>query len=184
MPNSNIIKSKKVRGKHSSPSTSGKQNLPSNFIEKKKGSGGGKVKDIIGIYNRGTKNMETYKGLWEDDILLAEITDYFEYCAEYDVKPAKVGLQLWLGISKSQYWEWENNPIKYGAKSNLIEQANCFMEIQYIGNIEKFPTGNIFLLKSSHKHQDKQDIQITSGNDVSKDEISDVVSKLGLDTSK
>ena len=57
------------------------------------------------------------------------------------------------------------------------------MELQYIGNIESHPTGNIFLLKSSHNHKDKQDIEITTGTDVSKDEINDVIGKLGLDKS-
>jgi len=110
-----------------------------------------------------------------------EIYQYFTYCTEVNLKPAKVGLRLWLGLSKSQYWEWETKPEKYTWKSNQINQANDFMELQYIGRLELYPTGNQFLLKAQHNYIDKQTVEVNTHNEISKDEISDVVNKLGLD---
>lgn len=176
---SKIVKRKKQPGKHSSPETSGVQNLPKSYIDRVTGTGGGLMKDIMEIYKRGQTNTQEYKGLWDEESLSAEIEEYFEFCAERDVKPAKAGLRLWLGVSKSRYWEWENEKGTY--KANLLSQASEFMEIQYIGRLESHPTGNIFLLKSSHGHSDRQDINITSGSNVNSEEIGDVVSKLGLD---
>src|SRR5699024_3906481 len=104
----------------------------------------------------------------------------FTYVVEKDIKPAKVGLRLWLGLSKSQYYDWETKPQVYGYKSNLIQMANDFMEMQYISQIESYPTGNIFLLKSSHQHVDKQEVNITNVAEVDRNNILDTVTKLGL----
>lgn len=173
-----IVKRKKEKGKHSSPETSGIQNLPKSQIDSLKGTGGGVVKEILEIYEKGRENSKEYKGLWDEESLARELHEYFIFCAEKDAKPSKAGIRLWLGISKSRYWEWENEAGTY--KANLLAQANDFMEIQYISKGEQYPTMNMFLLKSSHGHSDKQEIQIT-GTDVNKDEISDAIAKLGLD---
>ena len=54
------------------------------------------------------------------------------------------------------------------------------MEIEYIEKGEKYPTFNMFLLKSSHQHSDKQEIEVTN-KDVDSDNIDDIVKKMGLD---
>lgn len=174
-----MVKRKKEKGKHSSPETSGVQNLPQSYIDRVTGTGGESMKDILEIYNKGTSNSKEYKGLWDEESLERELKDYFTFCAEKQIKPAKAGVRLWLGLSKSRYWEWENEANTY--KANLLQQANEFMELQYIGNIEKYPTGNIFLLKSSHGHQDKQEIEVTNNHNASTDDITELVSKMGLD---
>ena len=126
-------KRKKQKGKHSSPETSGVQNLSEAYINRIKGSGGGVVKGILEIYKRGNLNSKEYKGLWDSESLERELMEYFEFCAENDIKPAKAGIRMWLGISKSRYWEWEQGN---DYKANLLEQASDFMELQYIGNLE------------------------------------------------
>ena len=172
-----LKKRKKKPGEHSSPEVSGIQNLPKHYIERVKGTGGGIMEHIMEIYKKGKVNSREYKGLWDEESLESEIFDYFEFCTEYDVKPAKAGLRLWLGLSKSQYWEWENNFTDY--KANLLREASDFMELQYLGKLEKHPTGNIFLLKAGHGYSDKQELEIHS-KDVSKEEIGDIVNKMGL----
>ena len=171
-------KRKKVAGEHSCPQTSGIQNLPEKYINRVTGTGGGLMENLNKIREHGFINREDYCGKWTEDTLNEEIGKYFNFCADKDVKPAKAGLRLWLGVSKSQYWEWEKNFTDF--KANLINEANDLMELEYISRVEKYPTGNMFLLKSSHNHSDKQEVEITS-KDVSQDEIGNIVSKMGLD---
>lgn len=171
-------KRKKVAGEHSSPQTSGIQNLPKKYIERVQGKGGGKMKDLKQIREHGFYNRQDYAGKWDAESLKREIDEYFNFCADRDVKPSKAGLRLWLGLSKSQYWEWETNNTDF--KSNLINEANDLMEIEYIEKGEKYPTFNMFLLKSSHNHSDKQEVEITS-KDINANEIADTISKMGLD---
>ena len=54
------------------------------------------------------------------------------------------------------------------------------MELEYISKVESYPTGNIFLLKSSHGHVDKSEVNITATTDVSQENILETVNKLGL----
>lgn len=176
-----VKKRKKKKGEHSSPETSGKQNLDAKYIERVKGTGGGKMDELLKIYEKGFANRRDYAGKWTDEDLEKEIHDYFKFTAKYDIKPAKAGLRMWLGLSKSQYWEWENNVNAHPLKSELMAQASSFIELQYIGRVEKYPTGNIFLLKSSHGHQDKQEIELHNKSEVDKGNIEDVISKLNLD---
>lgn len=176
---------KKKDGLHTSPKTAGVQNMSESYISKNKDkhADDGLMANIYDVYKQGTWARKEYKGLWEDDLLESSIMEYFKFCTERELKPAKAGLRLWLGISKSQYWEWETKPDKYGYKSNLLAQASDFMELQYIGRIESYPTGNIFLLKTSHQHIETSKMDVTTNGQAlqSTEEVKDLVSKLGLD---
>lgn len=184
-----MVKRIKKKGEHSSPETSGVQNMNQKYIKRNKLKNDEEVqtlKDIHGAYLHGIDNKkkidQEYKGKWTDELLQQEVLEYFEYCVETGMKPAKAGLRLWLGIARSTYEDWEKGDRKHGHKSGIIRMANEFMESQYISRLEKYPTGNIFLLKSSHGHSDRQQVEITGGKDVNKEDIADVVSKLGLDS--
>ena len=134
---------------------------------------------LMPIWEHGFKNREDYKGLWTEETLAHEVDEYFRYCFNNEVKVAKVGLQLWLGMSKAQYYEWASNP-KHGFKTDIIRQANDLIELSYMGRVESYPTGNIFLLKSLHGVNDTTKVEITN-NGASKEDVKDLVSKLGLD---
>lgn len=175
-----LKKTKKKRGRHSSPNTSGEQNLPKQYVEKNKGSGGGNMEVILMATQHGSDLRQEYKGLWTNELLEKEVFDYFQYCVTKDMKPSKASLRLWLGISRSTYYEWENNPAKHSNKSDILQMANDFMQVQYISRGEQYPTFNQFLLKASHDYSDKQDITITATSDVSQDNILDTITKLGL----
>ena len=172
-------KEKKKPGKHSKPKTSGVQNLPKEYMERVEGTGGGIMEDLIGIYEKGFANRRDYAGKWDEDSLESEVHDFFKYCAQFDVKPAKSGLRLWLGLSRSQYHEWETNTSSHPLKSDILDSAHSLMEMQYITKGESHPTMNMFLLKSGHGHSDKQEVQIT-GTQVDSDSIAESISKLGL----
>ena len=54
------------------------------------------------------------------------------------------------------------------------------MEIYLQSNIDKYPTGSIFLLKSSFGHRDISTVEVNS-TPTSAEDISETVKKLGLD---
>ena len=123
------------------------------------------------------------KSQWSDEQFKLAVDEYFDYIQQHNIKPSKAGLSLWLGCSKDTYHEWTHKKEKYPFKSEVLVNANLYMETSYINRGEKYPTFNTFLLKSSHGHIEQSKIDITTnGNDVtSADEVRGLVSKLGLD---
>lgn len=174
-----LKKRKKKPGEHSSPETAGVQNLSDSYIKRVENTGGGIMKDLLEIRNIGFKNREDYGGKWDAESLEYEIGKFFEFCAEKDIKPAKAGIRSWLGLSRSQYHEWETNTSSHPLKSDILGDAHNLIEMQYLGRGEKHPTFNMFLLKAGHGYSDKQELEIHS-KDVSKEEIGDIVNKMGL----
>jgi hypothetical protein len=175
---------RKNKGIHSSPATSGEQNMPPNYIEKNKDDTGTIAKKQP-LWERAFKNRQDYAGQWDEESLAKEVSDYFKYCYEYEVKPNKAGLRVWINLSRAQYYEWETKPEKYGFKSDIIRRANDLMEDSYIGRIESYPTGNIFLLKTAHGHVETSKMDVTTnGKFVDTEDVNDLVKKLGLDKEK
>lgn len=164
--------------RHSSPATAGAHNLPPGYHKEARRKDVNKImKRLLPISDRGRKNKQEYAGKWDEESLAHEVNEFFKYCAEFDVKPAKAGLRLWLDLSRSQYHAWETQATGY--KSDILEKAAAMIEMSYIGNIESHPTGNIFLLKSSHNHTDRSEIEVT-GQGVDKQDIRDQLIKAGL----
>lgn len=186
MGRSKINPANKEKGKHSSPETAGEKNMPKSYLNKNEGTmPEGEMANIYQVWNAGLHMRsirEDYKGQWDEDSLATYIDGYFQFCAKKDMKPSKVGLQLWLGVSKSQYWEWETKPEKHTFKTNLVLMANQVMEMQYVSRVEKYPAGNIFLLKSGYGYKDNPEVIVRhEGNSVeSKDELESSLKKLGL----
>lgn len=173
-----VYKSKNVQ---TQPHLAGEKNMTKAIVEKAKD----KVEDdlmasLIPVYDQAIKQRARGTN-WTEDELKREIRNYFTYCAEKYLKPSKSSLRIWLGCSRSQYHAWQSETAKYGAISDLINLANDIMETQYINRGEKYPTMNVFLLKSSHEHQDKQEVEISNKSEVDKGNIEDVISKLNLD---
>jgi hypothetical protein len=171
---------RKAKGIHSSPKTSGVQNMPDNWTETHKDDTGS-INASYGIWEHGLSiNRENYQGLWTEESLGLEISEYFKYCYEHECKPNKAGLCLWLNLSKQQFWEWENNPSKFGFKTELTRRANLMIEDGYVNRLESFPTGNIFLLKSSHGYAETTKVEVT-GTQTNTAEVADAIARLGLD---
>lgn len=138
------------------------------------------IAKYLPLYKQGTENQKRYKGNWSTEQLSKSICDYFEYCAEHELKTAKVGLQLWLGISRDQYHDWGTKPEKHGDKTDLITTANAVIEMSYVDRAEKYPTANLFLLKSGHGYKETVDVNVNSQN-ASKEDIGNAIANLGLD---
>lgn len=127
-------------------------------------------------------NLPDYGGLWTEDALRNAIADYFHFCDEEGLKPARAGLALFLGMSKQQLADWENFPERYGYKSVFCRQAIAIIETQYIQRAEKYPTANLFLLRSSHNHVETSKVDLETRNkDISENDVQNIIAKLGLD---
>lgn len=169
------------KGNQTCKEKAGEQNFTPEIIAKQKDPNpDGTMAALIPMMEIGFR----HRGFnWTCEELRDEIAKYFNYIMVTGLKPCKAGIRVWLGISRSQYFDWETKKEIYGGISDLINFANDIMENQYIGRAEKYPTANIFLLKTSHGHVEKSAVDITSnGKDIkSADEINDVITKLGLD---
>lgn len=163
---------------HTSPERAGKQNLKGMELPK---DDTGLMKKIFPAYLKGKENRQHYKGLWTPEALENEITDFFTYCMEVDIKPTVPLLTTWLGVSRVMFWEWRTKP-SHGDKFNIVNEAMAIMEAFLQGNMDKYPTGSIFLLKTTHGHVESSKLDITSnGNSISDPaEVKDAISKLGL----
>jgi len=170
---------RKAKGIHTSPEKAGIQNMPENYAETQIDELKTMSK-VLPMLEHKRHLLDTYKGKWTDELLEDEIDNYFQYCGEYELKPCKAGLRVWLGISSSQQFDWATKPEKYGRKSDLIRGAYDIMEITYVERGEKYPTMNMFLLKSSHGHAEAQTINVVSTG-TKPEEVADMVKNLGLD---
>ena len=165
-----------AKGIHTSPQKAGAKNMPPIMPKDEDGT----TYHAFQILLKGEDNKKAYKGLWDEASLKEQVLAYFEYCTSNDFRVSKVGLALWLGVSKAQYHEWENQPEKYSYKSDILEFAGKAIESTYMGRAEKYPTANIFFLKALHNVQETTKVEITN-TQIKPDEVQDMVSKLGLD---
>lgn len=176
----------RYKGVHTGRKTAGVQNMKPEIIanmrriRKDENQVGDKILEAM---QHGHGVDTNYPGGWDEDSLRQEIMAFFEWCAEREMKPTQPLLRLWLHVDKSTMWAWKNNPERYGYKSKLIKEALEALEAHLQSNIEKYPTGNIFLLKTSHGHVETSKLDITQSGEkaVSEAEIKDAVAKLGLD---
>lgn len=166
---------------HTNPSKAGVQNMPEDYIEKHSSpKNEGAMDGICEMLEISFKRPR--ETAWDRESLAREISEYFSYSEQHNLKPCKAGLRLWLAVSKSQYYDWETLPNKYGDVSVMINHANSAMELQYVKRSESYPTANLFLLETSHGHQKSSKLDINANTTVTTtQEILDVVSKLGLD---
>lgn len=171
---------RKARGVHTNPSKVGEHNFPPGYTDTRKDPDNS-LQFVLPIYHIGQKNRQDYKGLWDEENLTKAVNDYFQYCHDHKVKVSKVSLALYLGISKDQLWEWVAKPAKYGFKSEVAKAAFDLIESCYIERAEMYPTANLFLLRTSHGHVEKSQVEVNTSNSTSSEDIDEAIKKLGLD---
>jgi hypothetical protein len=171
---------RKSKGVHTSPLKAGEKNMPSNYPETHPDVGN-TMETLYPIWLKSFENRENYKGLWTEETLAEQLHEFFKYCFEKDVKPSKSALCLWLDISKAQFHDWQTKAEKHGFKTSLLKKASLLIETSYIGRIEKYPTGNIFLLKTSHDHVETSKVEVENKSvGVTTEDVNSVIEKLGL----
>lgn len=162
---------------HTRPDMAGPENIPQSHIEKNKESGDdGLMESLTELFSYADPRRPR-KSAWEPEQLFDTIQAYFKFCDEKNLKPTKGGLRLYIGVSRSQYYAWQTNSEVYGDVSNLINEANEIMENQYVNRGEKYPTFNMFLLKSKHGYEDKSTIEVKGGT---QEEVAERIKQLGL----
>ncbi len=159
---------------HTSPERAGEQNMENVKMAKDEL---GIMGNLVDIMKKGNENRQAYKGLWTDEALAEQLELFFIYCKDMDFKPTVPALITWLGISKSQFYEWRGNPGRYGDKSELLGRAMVVMESYLQSNIDKYPTGSIFLLKTTHGHAETQNIVVKGEKD---EDVAERIKQLGL----
>jgi hypothetical protein len=175
-------KSKNVQTK---PEKAGEQNMSESYIKKQTEKDDENVMGALSeLFTHAVETSKVKGTNWKEDDLIDYVNQYFQWTYKNNIKPAKAGLALYLGCSRETLYEWETNPQKYGAISDIIKKAFNVIESQYIQRSEKYPTANIFLLKTSHGHVEtsKVDINDSRQNTTNADEVNDIVKRLGLDS--
>jgi len=171
----------KSKNIHTTPAKSGRQNVSEEYIESHKVTDdNGLMGSLVDMWSIGIEKQKKPRvSAWDTDSLFREFLDYFAFCDEKGLKPTKTGLQLFSGISRSQYFSWETEPAKYGEISDIVAQANQMMENQYVNRGESNPTFNIFMLKAKHGYAETSNVNVTATN-VSADDVAESIKKLGL----
>ena len=168
---------------HTCPELAGEHNMPEDYIEKNKVSDNN-MTALAELFVLSGQMKEKRRGLnWTPEELQIEIQKYFNWSAENGIKPAISGLSLWIACGHDTLKTWASEPNKYGGVSEIARDAMRLIELQYVSRLEKYPTGNIFLLKTSHGHVETSKVDITSnGKEITNQEnVEDLVSRLGLD---
>lgn len=97
------------------------------------------------------------------------IIDYFQLCANYDLKPTIAGLGLCIGLDRRRLWEIkndvENRNLNIPTETrNIIKATYVSMEQlweSYMVNGKINPVSGIFLGKNNFGYKDVQDHVIT-----------------------
>ena len=174
------------KGIHTGPDKGGKKAFEEKGIEKGNYDDP-QMKHLVEILKTKTLRTNDYKGRWTEEEFRDAIIGYFDFISEREIKPSKASLQLWLGCSRSQYYDWETDKTgRFEYKTDLVNIANRLIEASYVGRVEKYPTGNIFLLKTTQGYVEKSSVDVTTNGQTinSADEVKDLVGKLNLDKTK
>ena len=122
------------------------------------------------------------------------IRQYFQICADDDMKPSVAGMALAFGIDRRTLWKWVNGIecayIPTESRDSL-KKAYQFLNAQmenYMQNGKINPVAGIFLMKNNMGYVDKQEMVLTPNQqlgdqvpaeDLEKKYLEDVVSASG-----
>lgn len=100
----------------------------------------------------------------DEDAVQQRVMEYFQICAEEDMKPSSCGLCLALDIDERYLWD-----IKAGRKlaktraGEILKRAQAILELQlndYMQNGKINPVSGIFLLKNHFGYQDRVEFAV------------------------
>lgn len=95
------------------------------------------------------------------------IRDYFNICAENDMKPSVAGIALAFSVDRKTFWAWangiESDYIPAESRST-IKKAYALLNAQmenYMQNGKINPVAGIFLMKNNMGYKDQQEFVLT-----------------------
>lgn len=95
------------------------------------------------------------------------ILQYFQLCAEDDMKPSVAGLAMAFGVHRKTIWAWAtgvDSKTLPTLSRDLIKKAYQILNMQmenYMQNGKINPVAGIFLMKNNMDYQDKSEVVLT-----------------------
>lgn len=92
------------------------------------------------------------------------IEEYFEFCANNDKKPNKIGMCNWLGVRIETVNSWQRGDYRSITHSPIVKKAMSILHelwVDYMQNGKINPTSGIFLGKNLFGYRDEQEITVT-----------------------
>ena len=93
------------------------------------------------------------------------VDEYFQLCADNDMKPGMAGLALAFGYDRRSLWEFINGKrAKNQDVADTLKKASEILDIMmetYMQNGKINPVSGIFLMKNNLGYTDKQEVVIT-----------------------
>ena len=99
-----------------------------------------------------------------NDELQQQAEDYLFNWAERDKVPSRVGLCVWLGISKSTSQEWEKIYPEFSATLSAVETLQEYVSINN-GITGEFNSTIVKLILANHGYSDKSNVDHTTNGE-------------------
>ena len=106
------------------------------------------------------------------------IYEYFQICADNDMKPSMAGMALAIGVTRETLWQWSVGNFRNDTHHNTIKKAVQMLDSQmvdYMQNGKINPVSGIFLMKNNFGYKDQQEVVVTPnaplGEQVSAEEL-------------
>lgn len=119
------------------------------------------IKNALGIYNMAPIDVSDPKQVEQ------RVVEYFNYCAQNDMKVGQEGLCFALGISRQTFWNWASGQYRGSTHLDVVKKAQAFLRMnweQYMLNGKINPVAGIFLAKNQYGYTDKQEFEIAPKN--------------------
>lgn len=108
------------------------------------------------------------------------IQEYFQLCADYDVKPTVKGFCNSLKIARSTLFEWKRGNFRADSHQAIILEAYDLLEElweHYLMNGKINPISAIFLGKNNFGYQDKQEYVVTPNTTIDSVDVKTIEEK-------
>ena len=113
--------------------------------------------------------------------LRSRVVEYFQLCAEHDMKPGVAAVGLAIGLDRRRLWEIRTGSTRNGTipqeSKDIINEVYDSLEVLwegYMTNGKINPVSGIFLGKNNFGYTDKQEYVVTP-NTLSQDTPVDVI---------
>lgn len=108
------------------------------------------------------------------------IREYFNLCAQNDMKPSVTGFCNALKIGRTTLWEWKQGNHRADSHQAIILEAYGLLEAlweDYMQNGKINPVSGIFLGKNNFGYQDRQDYVVTPNQAIDSVDVKTIEAK-------
>lgn len=95
------------------------------------------------------------------------IMEYFNFCADNDKKPSKIGMCNWLGVRLETVNGWQRGDYRTLTHLPVVKKALAILHelwVDYMQNGKVNPVSGIFLGKNMFGYQDRQELEVATKN--------------------